>query len=644
MKKLVILIAFFGLLALFLSPPLSLYSAPDAPSTFNPPTFYQLPGGLVVHSSPTLADVTGDGVPEILFGTTALSGSNFQHTQPALLIVMQGNGSILWSRNVGAPINSSPAVGDLDGDGQPEIVVTTGGDVGDMDQNGQVLAYDRLGNRMWEFTTLDWFPNNGFGDGNFGSPTLCDVDNNGDIEIAFGSWDQRVYLLDHQGNSLWNNIPNGSPGQGFNNGDSKWATPACADLNGDGFNEIITGADMTAGGFLPDGTAAHSGGFVYIFDGAGNILVRYAVPESVYSSPAIGDLDGDGDLEIAVGTSYYWWNERGRKDNSLVYAFDTSRVFQNYHYSDPAKLPDMPGWPQSTPLPGFSSPALADLDKDGDLEIVIGAGEPFSTKSTDPIPGTGAVYAWHHTGQLVSGWPVFPKSVEGRDASIPASPTIADADGDGQLEIYVAHIWDVMVYNPNGTLKERLAGVWTVASSPAIGDTDNDGKTDVWIGAGNARPDANMSRGYLWNFEQATAGMGAMPWPMFHRDAANRGVYQAPWSVAGGDELHIQHQVGSPTSAGSTILIRNTSGSTINWSATASDSRVEVSPVSGTLAPNSTATLSITAEPTGLPAGTHDLGTVTLTGTMAGSPLDTLEVRIYLHEGELLYVPMLSSR
>ncbi len=473
-------------------------------------TSHALQAGEIEHSSPTLADIDGDGIEEIVIGTKTRAPSGKEYG--GKLIVMQGNGTLLWSYDLNAPVNGTPAVGDIDHDGDPEIIVSLGGDVSDLNHQGGIMALDHKGNPLWTFRTVDDQAPTGYSDPVFSSPTLCDVDGDYDLEIAFGGWDRNIYLLDHEGKSLWNDMPGQHTGQGFHNGDTIWSTAACADLNKDGYNEIIIGADITGGGILPDGYQTQNGGFLYVFDRNGTILVRRYLPETVFSSPAVADLDGDGNSEIVVGTGYYWWDVTGRTMDSYVYAFDTSLVFGDKDYSDPTKLPYLAGWPQKTTYPGFSSPALADLDGDGDLEIVIGSGDPYQLK--------GKVHAWHHTGASVNGWPVTPQNWQGNNVHIISSPTIADIDNDGGLEILFSMLWDIQVYNADGTYQEALPTLYTVVASPAIGDTDGDNKVDIWIGSAN---DHEKDHGYLWNFESDTTGIGEKPWPMFHRDEKNTG-------------------------------------------------------------------------------------------------------------------------
>jgi len=54
----------------------------------------QLPRGLVEFSSPTLADLDGDGRPEVLIGTTAHNGATDAHDRPAGVAVVDGNGTL----------------------------------------------------------------------------------------------------------------------------------------------------------------------------------------------------------------------------------------------------------------------------------------------------------------------------------------------------------------------------------------------------------------------------------------------------------------------------------------------------------------------------------------------------------------------
>jgi hypothetical protein len=77
-----------------------------------------------------------------------------------------------------------------------------------------------------------------------------------------------------------------------------------------------------------------------------------------------------------------------------------------------------------------SSPALADVDDDGDLEIVVGCAD-------------GLVYGLHHDGSTVEGFPI---SV---GAGISSSPAVGDIDLDGSIELVVGaqadslYVWDL---------------------------------------------------------------------------------------------------------------------------------------------------------------------------------------------------------
>lgn len=604
-------------------------ASPAQPSAFTTESF-ALPGGVVEHSSPVLADLNEDGVQDIVIGTTAQNGADSnKRNRPTVLVAMQGNGHILWSKALDAPIESAPAVGDINHDGHLEVLVSTGGDAGDLRHTGSLFAFDHNGNQLWRFNLVD-NPSRGWIGGTFSSPTLCDVDGNGTMEIALGGWDQRIYLIDSNGKPIWNNL-NRSPGvpvdAGYYNADTIWSTAACADLNGDGQKEIIIGADITGGGVLPDGTHTQDGGFLYVFDKNGSVLVRRYFPETIYSSPAVGDINRDGRPEIVIGTGWFWWNQHGRKATPYVYAFDTSKVFSNLSYADAAKLPDLSGWPQQTSYPGFSSPALADLDGDGTLEVIIGTGDPF--KANDPIVGAGQVYAWHANGQAVAGWPISPKSVQGWDSQIVSSPTVADIDGDGQVEVLFSMIWDINVYSANGAFKEWLGTKWTTVSSAAVGDTDGDGKVDVWIGSGNAEGD--KSSGSVWHFKN-NANLGALPWPMFHRDAQRSGFYPSgAKAVVGTNQMFVFRDTDNTNAASQLIsqfLLGNGGGASYSWRIVGKPNRVTLSPDQGTVNPGSSQSLQTTIDTGGLGNGSTALGDIQIEITSNGSAVPGSPIKI----------------
>src|SRR4029079_4471724 len=83
-----------------------------------------VPCGMISYSSPVLSDLDGDGKLEIIVGTIA--NDNGSGGYAAGLAVINSNGTLRWSRTVPGSINSTAAVGDINGDGKPDIVVGMG--------------------------------------------------------------------------------------------------------------------------------------------------------------------------------------------------------------------------------------------------------------------------------------------------------------------------------------------------------------------------------------------------------------------------------------------------------------------------------------------------------------------------------------
>jgi hypothetical protein len=209
-------------------------------------------------SSPTLVDLDGNGTLEIVIG-----GRNRNGDQPGchgVVYAYRANGTLLWQRDVRAAVNSTPTAADLNGDGHPDILVGMGGYASGQCWDGGVTALNGLnGNVLWTFNTQDWLNHDpdGMLDGVFSTPAVGDVNDDGEVEIVFGSWDQCFYLLNKNGVPLWGNLPGILPqvycgGHGYYNEDTFWSSPALADLTGDGVPEIITGADVYPGNVWGD--------------------------------------------------------------------------------------------------------------------------------------------------------------------------------------------------------------------------------------------------------------------------------------------------------------------------------------------------------------------------------------------------------
>ena len=431
-------------------------------------------------SSAAVGDINGDGVPDIVAGFA--DGS---------IYAWRTDTGARWFRFPTGPgaVQSSPALIDYDRDGVLDIVwANTHGDMGVVRGDGRRLV------------TVHFGPDKPF-NGAFGTPAVADIDNNGNYEIIATSFDQHVYIYMENGLLF--------PGWPVFLGDTSWSSPAVGDIDGDGQLEIVAGYDC-------DGAPGQScypnyGGYVGAWHINGTPVAgwpKFISKQVVWSSPALADIDGDGRLDVVVG-----------QGNMNATMFDGGRQPMNgqYVYAFHGDGSSVAGWPVNIGRNVTSSPAVGDINGDGRPDVAF-------------VADDGYLYAYTGSGQRIWGHcagnnPYAPPNngtpVAGSCATVHASATIADINNDGRQEVVIGGEQWVRAYNGAGDLVysgDTVAGTDPMIAAPTV--TSVNGKT--WIVAVTGTSQGGQhGRVFAWT---TNTPLGASAWPTFKHDMSRSGT------------------------------------------------------------------------------------------------------------------------
>jgi VCBS repeat protein len=399
-----------------------------------------------------LGDVDGDGDLDLLLGNTGSypGGQSRLYLNEGSGVFADATSTLLVNIFGGA---RALALGDVDGDGDLDALL------GNFGPPCALLLNNGSGGFASATVQLPSL------DGPTRAVALSDVDSDGDLDALIGN--------DTQQNRLYENN-----GAGFFV-DATWRLPAVfirtyalavGDVDGDGDLDFLVGNGQP-GPFsfnrlhLNDGTG-------FFTDETGQIPLVSAATRAV----ALGDVDGDGDLDALLGNDL--------ASQSLLHLNDGTGVFTDATSQLPAILANT------------AALAVGDVDGDGDLDALLGN------------DGQSRLYVNNGSGAFADAVSQLPLTLE-----TARSLAFGDVDGDGDLDAVIG----------NGGTRNRLhlndgAGTFTDATSPppldaeatqalALGDLDGDGDLDALLGNdGQSRLFLNAGTGL---FAHATSQLPA---------------------------------------------------------------------------------------------------------------------------------------
>ena len=224
---------------------------------------------------------------------------------------------------------------------------------------------------------------------------------------------------------------------------------------------------------------------------------RNNISESIDASPAIGDIDRDGRMEVVTTTGWAFQNAHSQS----IFA---------WHLDDGSNVT---GWPVHTGSITAASVALADLDRDNRLEVIAASWD-------------GNVRAYHGNGSLM--WNVDAFHGASQRSRIEAGPVVADLDGDGFQDVVVPTDINIELLrgSDGSAMSAPIATMYSYFSSPAVGMLNGHWSiVATGFRGGHPTPESDPTAvGRISVYQVGTIALSAH-WGSFRNGSSRRGVF-----------------------------------------------------------------------------------------------------------------------
>lgn len=442
-------------------------------------------GGTLDLAAPAMVDIDDDGDEDMFVGDASGNILFFRNTgnntTPDFPSEITGANNPFDGINLGS--NASPEFADLDGDGDFDAIAGSG-------PYTRLRYFENIGsasapNFVERFDIANPFV--GLQIGYNASPAFADLDFDTDIDVIVGgkySNDTLKYFQNNNGKFSQVSGAASPIKESFENFLFKFS-PALADLDNDGDADLLLGLENRY--TYPGET------FLHYYKNNDNNALELQPPliadttQNQSFSPTFGDVDLDGDYDLVLGS-----REEGRL-----------RYFENTGDLSAPAFTERTGTDNpfdgifliTTPYTNFARPELVDLDHDGDYDLVIGVGD--NDYSGDLIPEDGTLRFFINTNGAFSEALGASNPFDGFDVGKDADPAFADIDEDGDLDAHVGnHYGEVRFFENQNQPPQITSGVASqsytegeppvvLAPSLVISDDTNDNITGARIAITN---------------------------------------------------------------------------------------------------------------------------------------------------------------